>query len=172
MIFVRLLRYLWLQAHSRLRVSLTTQFDGPLHTPKRIALQTGRHCRFGRDVFLDTNGTGYITIGNHVRINQGCVLVSYAYIEIGDDSQIGEYVSVRDANHGTRLDSPRRLQPHVFAPIRIGCNVWIGRGAVILKGVSIGDGAVVGANSVVTRDVPPATLVAGSPAKWIKDIAA
>lgn len=167
---IRLLRFLRLRVHSSLPVSYNTQFDGAVHTPKRIALQTGRHCRLGRDVFLDTNEAGRITLGNHVRINQGCVLVSYAHIDIGDDCLIGEYVSIRDANHGTRLDSPRRLQSHASAPIRIGRNVWVGRGAVILKGVTIGDGAVIGANSVVTRDVPAATLVAGAPAKWVKDI--
>jgi acetyltransferase-like isoleucine patch superfamily enzyme len=164
---VRMWRLTWVTAWSQGLVPVSTQFDGPVRLPKRIALELGAHCRLGRDVFLDTNG-GRIALGNHVRINAGSVLVSYSSITIGDDCLIGEYVSIRDANHGTHVGSPMRLQPHATAPIIIGNNVWVGRGAVILKGVHIGDGAVVAANSVVTRDVAPGTLVGGVPAKLIK----
>lgn len=163
----RMWRLIQLSAWSEGDVPLSTQFDGPLRLPKRIALELGEACRFGREVFLDTNG-GRITLGCHVRINTGCVLVSYASISIGDDCLIGEYVSIRDANHGTAAGQAMRLQPHTSAPIVIGRNVWIGRGAVVLRGVHIGDGAVVAANSVVTQDVAPCTLVGGIPARLIK----
>lgn len=166
---VRFWRLSWLVAWSTGNIPANTQFDGPTRLPKRIALTMGAHCRLGRDVFLDTNEAGVISLGRHVRINAGSVLVAYASIAIGDDCLIGEYVSIRDANHGTRADSPMRAQPHSSAPIVIGHNVWIGRGAVILKGVRIGDGAVVAANSVVTHDVASGTLVGGVPARLIKD---
>ncbi len=103
-----------------------------------------------------------------MRINAGCVLVSYARITIGDDCLIGEYVSIRDANHGLSVGVPMRLQAHRSAPVTIGRNVWIGRGSVVLKGVTIGDGAVVAANSVVSRDVPADAIVVGAPAKLIR----
>lgn len=163
----RLWRLVQLSAWSEGEIPVSTQFDGPVHLPKRIALELGPSCRFGREVFLDTHG-GRITLGRHVRINTGSVLVSYASISIGDDCLIGEYVSIRDANHGTAAGQAMRMQPHSSAPIVIGNNVWIGRGAVVLKGVQIGDGAVVAANSVVTRDVAPRTLVGGVPARLIK----
>lgn len=166
----RLWRLTQLSAWTEGNVPVSTQFDGPVHLPKRIALELGESCRFGREVFLDTNG-GRIALGRHVRINTGCVLVSYASISIGDDCLIGEYVSIRDANHGTAAGQAMRLQPHACAPIVIGHNVWIGRGAVVLKGVCIGDGAVVAANSVVTHDVAPRTLVGGVPARLIKVLA-
>lgn len=165
---LRLWRLSWLVAWSNGVVPASSQFDGPTRVPKRIALNMGPHCRLGRDVFLDTNEAGSITLGSHVRINAGSVLVSHAAISIGDDCLIGEYVSIRDANHGTQAGHPMRLQPHVSAPITIGRNVWVGRGSVILKGVSIGDGAVVAANSVVTRSVAAGTLVGGVPARLIR----
>jgi acetyltransferase-like isoleucine patch superfamily enzyme len=130
-------------------------------------MSVGQHCRLGRDVFFDTCG-GQITLGKHVRINSGCVLVSYSSIIIGDDCLIGEYVSIRDANHGTRAEGLMRLQEHASAPIIIGNNVWIARGSVILKGVTIGNGAVVAANSVVNHDVPPNAVVGGVPARLLK----
>lgn len=163
----RFWRYAWLVSRCDGDVHPSTQFDGPVHLPGRAALAIDAHCRLGRDVYLETNG-GRITMGRHVRINMGCVLVSYASICIGDDCLIGEYVSIRDANHGTAGDEPMRSQPHRFEPIVIGNNVWIGRGAVILRGVTVGDGAVIAANSVVTRDVAPGCVVAGAPARPVK----
>ena len=165
----RFVRLLSLRAWATGEVPVSTQFDGPVRVSHQVALSMGEHCRLGCDVFFDTPG-GQITLGRHVRINAGCVLVSYAHVSIGDDCLIGEYVSLRDANHGTAPIGPMRLQPHSFAPIFIGNNVWIGRGAVVLKGVSIGEGAVVAANSVVTKDVAPYTVVAGVPARPIKEL--
>ena len=163
----RFTRLAGLRAWAGATVHASTQFDGPVQVATPVTLTLGPHCRLGTGVHFDTPG-GHITIGSHVRINAGCVMVSYAGITIGDDCLIGEYVSVRDANHGTAIGMPMRLQPHSSAPVIIGRNVWIGRGVVVLMGVSIGDGAVVAANSVVSRNVPPNAIVGGVPAKLIR----
>jgi acetyltransferase-like isoleucine patch superfamily enzyme len=149
-------------------VPVTTQFDGAVETGGRVRLELGEHCRFGRRAFLETCEGGVIRIGDHVRINAGTFIVSYAEIVIGRDALIGEYVSLRDADHGLATDRPIRAQPHSAKPIHVGEGAWIGRGAVVLKGVTIGAGAVVAANSVVTRDVPPMTIVAGAPARELR----
>jgi acetyltransferase-like isoleucine patch superfamily enzyme len=150
-------------------VPVTTQFDGAVESAGRLRLEIGDRCRFGRRVFLETCDGGVIRMGANVRINSGTFIVAYAEVSIGRDSGIGEYVSIRDADHGLAADRPFREQPHSVSPIRIGEGVWIGRGAVILKGVTIGDGAVIAANSVVARDVRPMTIVAGAPAREIRE---
>ena len=149
-------------------VPVTTQFDGPVESDGRLRLELGEHCRFGRRVYLETSEGGVIRVGANVRINAGTFLVSYTEVSIGKDSLIGEYVSIRDADHGVEPGRPIREQPHASRGITIGEGVWIGRGAVVLKGVTIGAGAVVAANSVVTRDVRPLAIVAGAPAREIR----
>lgn len=165
---LRLARLARLRAYTRGEVPLTTQFDGPVRTAGTIQLRMGEHCRLGRNVFLETVNAGRIQIGCRVRINAGCSLVSYAAITIGNDCLLGEYTSIRDADHGTDPGRPIREQPHVAAPVTIGRDVWIGRGVAVLKGVTIGDGAVIGANSVVTHDVPPGEIWAGVPARFLR----
>jgi acetyltransferase-like isoleucine patch superfamily enzyme len=166
--WIRLIRLASLRSRTLGEVPVTTQFDGPVRTAGRVRLRLGQHCRLGHDVFLETQLEGCLDIGHRVRINRGCVLVSYSSIQIGDDCLIGEYVSIRDADHGIQPGGPMRTQPHEHAPIVIGDDVWLARSAVILKGVTIGSGAVVGANSVVTRDVPPMAIVAGCPARFVR----
>jgi acetyltransferase-like isoleucine patch superfamily enzyme len=166
--FYRFVRLVRLRASITGKIPATTQFDGPVRAAGHTHLILGKHCRLGRDAFFDTPAGGRIEIGDDVIINRGCVLVSYSHITIGSDTLIGEYVSIRDANHGTDIGLPIRLQPHSSSPILIGSDVWIGRGAIVLKGVTIGDGAIIAANSVVTRDVPPAAIVAGAPAKLLR----
>lgn len=165
---IRLWRLCRVRSCTEGRIPVTTQFDGPVRALRGSRLFLGEGCRLGHGAFFETSGRGSIRIGNHVRINQGAVVVAASSVQIGDDTLIGEYVSIRDADHGMQPGTPMRLQEQNSKPIAIGSDVWIGRGAIVLKGVTIGDGAVVAANSVVTKDVPPMTVVAGVPARTVK----
>jgi acetyltransferase-like isoleucine patch superfamily enzyme len=107
-------------------------------------------------------------VGRNVFVNQGCTLMDIGGIDIGDDVLIGPNVSLITAGHP--LAPSQRRSGITAAPIRVGRNVWIGAAAVVLQGVTIGDDAVVGAGAVVTRDVPPATLVAGAPAQVVRHL--
>lgn len=134
-----------------------------LHGTRRIEL--GRELYLYRDLHLETREDGVIRIGDGVVLSRGVHLVAFDCIEIGAGSMIGEYASLRDANHRFGPGIAPRHSGHDARPIRIGRNVWIGRGVTVLPGVHIGDGAVIGANAVVTHDVAPACVVGGVPAK-------
>lgn len=133
-LLVRLWRLARLRSLAQGRIPATTQFDGPVHACGRSRITLGEYCRLGRDVFFETAGAGRIELGEHVTVNRGCVLVSYAGISIGNDTLIGEYVSIRDANHGVSTHELMRLQPHMSAPITIGssayCSCGVGYGGV------------------------------------------
>lgn len=126
---------------------------------------------FGCDVLLypdlhfETQDEASIEIGDGVVISRGVHLVAMGSIKIGCGSMIGEYSSLRDANHRRQPGMPIREAGHTVAPITLGREVWVGRGVTILGGVSIGDYATIGANAVVTRDVPARAVVGGVPAK-------
>ena len=108
-----------------------------------------------------------ISIGDNVFINSGCTFQDQGTITIGDCTLIGHQVSVATVNHD--LD-PNNRASMTFAPVVIGKDVWIGDHASILPGVRIGDGSVIAAGAVVTRDVPSRTVVARVPAKVIRRI--
>ena len=157
-----------LRAASRGAIPPTTQFDGPVHVGGEGHVTLGEHCRLGRDVYFETNHGGRIVLGDHVTVNNGTMITAYSEVRIGNDCLIGEYVSIRDANHGIALGQPMRLQDHSFAPIVLEDDAWVARGCTVLKGVRIGTGAVVAANSVVTKDVPPHAIFGGVPAKLLR----
>lgn len=146
----------------------SVQCDGYVRVLGTGRLTLGPACRLGRDVEFETGEQGRIVLGSCVRINRGTTLASQCEIRIGDNVMIGEFVSVRDANHGTDPNRPMRLQPQSSDPIHIENDVWVGRGTCILPGVLIGEGAVVGANSVVSRDIPPYAIAVGAPAKVVR----
>lgn len=145
------------------------QCDGTVLISGTKNIRIGKRCRLGADVELRTVEEGNITLGDDIRINRGCTITSYSKISIGDFTIIGEYSSIRDANHGMAKDAPMRYQPHTSLPIEIGRDVWIGRGACVLPGVSIGNGSIIGANSVVTKDIPGGVVAAGVPAVIIRE---
>lgn len=110
-----------------------------------------------------------IRVGERVFINQNCTLYDLAEIRIGDDVMIGPNVSIITEGHPV---SPSQRRAYVVAkPIVIERNVWIAAGATIIGGVTVGENSVVAAGSVVTKDVPPNTLVGGNPARVIRSIA-
>jgi acetyltransferase-like isoleucine patch superfamily enzyme len=109
---------------------------------------------------------GVLEIAGGGGLNSGVTLSCFERVTIGRDTLIGPDVMIRDSDShstGTSERSPT-------APIEIGDRVWIGARAMVLKGVKIGDGSVVAAGSIVTKDVPPKTLVAGAPAKPIREV--
>jgi maltose O-acetyltransferase len=110
---------------------------------------------------------GYnIRLGDDVFINYDCVFLDVVAIAVGSRTQIGPAVQVYAADH-PRDPELRRKGLEFGRPVTIGCDVWIGGGAIVLPGVSIGDRATVGAGSVVTRDVPAGATVVGNPARTV-----
>ena len=111
-----------------------------------------------------------IRLGQRAFINYNCVFLDCAAIEIGDDLQMAPAVQLYTALHPLDAET-RRSGLESARPIRIGNDVWIGGGAIVLPGVTIGDRSVIAAGSVVTRDVPPDMLVAGNPARPLRQLA-
>ena len=114
---------------------------------------------------------GYnIRLGRNVFINYHCILLDCAPIDIGNDVQIGPAVQLYTAQHPLEANV-RRSGLESARPIRIGNDVWIGGGAVVLPGVTIGDRSVVGAGSVVVRSVPADCVAVGNPARVVRALA-
>jgi len=98
------------------------------------------------------------------------IVNSYLDVEIGPGVLVSDFVYIGDFDHRTEdVNRPIKDQGIVKAPVRIGAGCWLGVKATVLRGCTVGEGAVVGANSVVTRHVPPYTVVAGAPARVIGD---
>ena len=132
-------------------------------------IEIGNYVRIGKRCVFQGSLDAKIIVEDHVSLNDGVVVTALYGIRIGRWTSIGEYTSIRDYDHNFEgSDVPIKLQGYRGAAISIGQDVWIGRGCAILAGVTIGDGAIVGANSVVTRDVASGQVVAGAPAKAIK----
>ena len=119
----------------------------------------------------------YLDYGTHLRIgarcfaNFGLVALDVAAITIGDDVQIGPNVQLLTPTHPVDPE-PRRQKWEAAPPITIGNTVWLGGGVIVLPGVTIGDNTVVGAGSVVTKDLPADVVAVGNPARVVKTLAA
>lgn len=111
-------------------------------------------------------GEPKILVGDNFYVNAHCHLLGE--INIGSNVMIGPKTVIWARDHGMKAGTPMKLQQHNKAPINIGDDVWIGAQVTILKGVTIGNGAVIAAAAVVTKDVPEKAIVAGNPAEVIK----
>lgn len=115
-----------------------------------------------------TNPGARVDIGNWTTIGAHTFMYASYQITIGDNSLIAPFCYFVDSDHGIVAGLPIREQPMNALPIHVGNDVWIGTGAVVTKGVTIHDGAVVAARAVVTEDVPPNAVVAGVPARVLR----
>lgn len=137
---------------------------GKIHLYSR-SVSVGKDVTLWPDVYFSGD---HISIGDNVQIGYGTIIHSSKGVKIGSNTQIAAQCYIIDTNHGTAYGELMQKQPLVSASIEIGEDVWIGAQCTILKGVKIGSHAVIAANSVVNREVPPYAIVAGSPARIIK----
>jgi acetyltransferase-like isoleucine patch superfamily enzyme len=150
--------------------------DGFLFFGRKLQLQIGRGAtiRFGRLVWVG-DGTkircheGAVEIGPKTVLGQDCTISAYKSVRIGEQCVIADRAMFIDFDHGVvDVETPIRQQGIYKRDVEVGSNCWIGYGACILRGVRVGDNAIVGTNSVVTRDVPANAVVGGVPAKLIR----
>ena len=150
---------------------MTFELNGSYHAPEEIRELLSR--LFNKPVdpsfrvfppFYTDFGKN-ITVGKNVFINACCHFQDHGGVTLGDGCQIGHNVVFATLNHGFAPEDRSTTYP---APIVLKKNVWVGSNATILSGVTIGENAIVGAGSVVTKDVPDWAIVAGVPAKIIK----
>lgn len=130
----------------------------------RGRIRIGSGCWFEEGVILDCFG-GEIALGSNVFLGPYTVLYGHGGITIGNDCLVAMHCRILSSNHTVApAGTPIRTQPDILLPTRIGNDVWLGAGVTVLGGVRIGDGAVVGANSVVSRDLPAGSIAYGTPA--------
>ena len=165
--------HLAFHAFSQEALKLTAELNGSYHTPEEVrelmSRLTGSVIDESFALFppFHTDCGKNIKIGERVFINAGCQFQDQGGIEIGDDVLIGPQTIIATLNH----DPDPEKRGGMFAkPVKIGNKAWLGARVTICPGVTIGEGSIVAAGAVVTKDVPPRTVVAGVPAKIIKTI--
>lgn len=148
-------------------------FRGRSHATLGAGLTTGYGCRF--DLSAPPSGGPSLVIGPNCSMGDHVHVVASDHVAIGANCLMASKIFISDTSHGryrgtnqSRPDSDPNQRPLETRPVLIGDNVWIGDNVCILPGVSVGDGAIINANAVVTKDVPPASIVAGVPATVIK----
>ena len=165
-------RWLWLRIRWRGRL----QTDGICFFCPGVTLELGRNAtlRIGRFAWIgdDTKirvHEGSVEIGAKTVMGQECTISAYQRVSIGRECILADRVMLIDFDHGVvEVERPIRLQGIYKRDVRVGHNVWMGYGACILRGVTVGDNAIVGTSAVVTRDVPTNAVVGGIPARVIR----
>lgn len=117
------------------------------------------HCEFGKN----------ISIGDDVYINFGCIILDCAKVTIGNNTLLGPNIGIYAVNHLT--DAEERINGGCYGkPVNIGSRVWLGGDVKILAGVTVGDETIIGAGSIVTKDIPSGVIAAGNPCKVLRKI--
>ncbi|MDD5290985.1 MAG: acyltransferase [Patescibacteria group bacterium] len=130
-------------------------------------MEIGDGCMFRGCEFLLTKPHPHLILGKKVAIERYSLICCKGKMEIGDHTMIAPFCQILDHNHGTKKGILMSEQLAIIKATKIGRDVWIGSGAKILAGVTIGDGAIIGANAVVTKDIPKNAIAVGVPAKVI-----
>ena len=165
--------YLKMHSLAQRAMRFTSEINSKYHTPielrKKMSLLICQELDEGFGLFppFTTDCGINIHLEKNVFINSGCRFQDQGGIYIGENSLIGHNVLLATLNHN--VDPYNRADIHP-KPIHIGKRVWIGSGSIVLPGITIGDNSIVGAGSVVTKDIPPNAIYAGNPAKFIKMI--
>ncbi len=160
----------------KLRFGRRLQTDGICFICPGVKLEIGPHATLsiGRWAWLGHGckirvHEGEVSIGAKSVIGQEATISAYQHVSIGRECIVADRVMLIDFDHGvTEVDRPIRAQGIYKRDVRVGHNVWIGYGACILRGVSVGDNSIIGTSSVVTKEVPANAVVAGAPARVIR----
>jgi acetyltransferase-like isoleucine patch superfamily enzyme len=167
-----LARFLYLKLHYGKRL----QTDGICFICPGVQLEIGREAtlRIGRWAWLGHNTKirvheGEVSIGAKTVMGQECTISAFQHVSIGRECIVADRVMLIDFDHGVvEVERPIRLQGIYKRDVRVSHNVWLGYGACILRGVVVGENAIVGTSAVVTKEVPANAVVAGSPARVIR----
>ena len=159
--------------YSQEALKITSEINGKYNPPEKIRELFSKLTEseidetFGLFPPFYTDCGKNIKIGKNVFINACCRFQDQGGIEIGDGALIGHNTTIATLNHDFNPAKRQNLTP---SPVKIGKNVWIGSDCTILPGVTIGDGAIIGAGSVVTKSIPTNAIAVGNPARVIKKI--
>jgi acetyltransferase-like isoleucine patch superfamily enzyme len=169
---VLLLRWLWLRLRWRGRlVTDGVCFVGPgvsIEIGRDAKLHLGRWSWIGHGCKLRVH-EGEVRIGAKTVLGQECTISAFRHVEIGRECIVADRVMLIDFDHGVvEVERPIRLQGIYKRAVDVGHNVWIGYGACLLRGVRVGNNAIIGTSAVVTTDVPENAVVAGAPARVIR----
>ncbi len=167
-------RYLWRRLLTP--AGWRWETDGPIFFGTDLELQVSKRgtVRFGRFVWIGDGAKircheGEVVIGPKTVIGQECTISAYRGVRIGEQCVIADRAMFIDFDHGVvEVERPIRKQGIYMREVAVGSNCWIGYGACILRGVSVGDNSIVGTNTVVTKDVPANAVVGGVPARIIR----
>lgn len=162
----------WYFRHAR-RVGSRVRVHGRARVkPLAGELVIGERVRFVGHVVpveIAVERGGVLVIGDRTFVNYGTSIGATRSVTIGADCDLGPYVNIVDS-HFHRIEPERRGERPEPRPVVIGDNVWLGARVIVLPGVTIGEGAVVGAGSVVTADIPPRAVAVGSPARVVRTL--
>ncbi|CAB4942319.1 unannotated protein [freshwater metagenome] len=171
--YLRLIaRWAWLRLRWRGRLRTDglcfIDRDVRIEIGRGAVLELGRWSWIGRGCKLRVH-EGRASIGAKTVLGQECTITAFQHVSIGRECILADRVMLIDFDHGVvEVERPIREQGIYKRDVRVGHNVWIGYGACFLRGVHVGDNAIVGTNAVVTRDVPADAVVGGAPARVLR----
>jgi acetyltransferase-like isoleucine patch superfamily enzyme len=176
MLNVRYLHVVLRLGYWKLRLGRRLKLDGlafigpgcQLEVGSNAVLELGRWSWIGHRCKIRCH-EGTVSLGAKSVMGQDCTISAFQHVSIGRECVIADRAMLIDFDHGVvDVDKPIRLQGIYKRDVRVGHNVWIGYGACVLRGSSVGDNAIIGSNSVVTHDVPANAVVGGVPARLIR----